>query len=64
MVTYHSGGIPYRMAARWTYGELLATYRGRHYRNGKQTKAPDIPADEGLKRAEAALREIRRVYEE
>jgi hypothetical protein len=64
MAAYRSGGIPYRQAARWTYGELLAVYQGRQYRNGKRTREPDIPAGDGLKAAEAALREIRGVYDD
>jgi hypothetical protein len=63
MAAYRSGGVPYREAARWTYGELLAVYRGRHWRRGEPTKAPDMPAGEALARAEAALREIRGAYE-
>jgi hypothetical protein len=62
MTAYYAGGVPYRVAARWTYGELLAVYRGRHWSGGKPTRKPDIPAAEALKRAEAALREIKEVY--
>jgi hypothetical protein len=64
MAAYRSVGVPYQQAARWTYGELLAVYRGKHWRNGKKTRAPDIPVEEGLTYARKALTEIRRVDEE
>jgi hypothetical protein len=63
MAAYYGGGVPYREAARWTYGELLAVYQGRHWSRGKPTRAPGIPAGEGLAYVEAALREIREAYE-
>jgi hypothetical protein len=63
MAAYRGGGVPYRLAARWTYGELLAVYQGHHWKKGRPTKAPDIPAGEALAWAEAALREIRGAYE-
>jgi hypothetical protein len=64
MAAYRAGGLPYRLAARWAYGELLAIYRGRHYRGGERTPPPGIPPAEGLRAAEAALREVRGAYEE
>jgi hypothetical protein len=62
MAAYRGGGVPYRDAARWTYGELLAVYKGLHWRGGEPTRAPDIPAAAALKRAEAVLRELEGVY--
>jgi hypothetical protein len=63
MTAYHGGGVPWREAARWTYGELLASYRGRHWTRGKPTRAPAIPAGEALEYARKALGAIRGVYE-
>jgi hypothetical protein len=58
MAAYCGGGVPYREAARWTYGELLAACKGRHWRCGKPTKVPDMPATAALKRAGEVLREM------
>jgi hypothetical protein len=62
MAAYRGGGVPYREAARWTYGELLAVYKGRHWRGGEPTKAPDIPAAAALGHAGAVLRELEGAY--
>lgn len=62
MAAYRSGGVPYRPAARFTYGELLAAYKGRHYTAGKPTGKPGIPAASALARAEAWLRELEGAY--
>jgi hypothetical protein len=62
MAAYHSGGVPYREAARWTYGELLAVYKGRQWGTGKRTGPPAMPAEKALARAAAVLREIEGVY--
>jgi hypothetical protein len=63
MAAYHGGGVPYNEAARFTYGELRAIYRGRHWTGGKPTPAPDIPEREAAELARSVLREIQGTYE-
>jgi hypothetical protein len=64
MAAYRLGGVPYKEAARYTWGELAAAYKGFLWKGGKPVPAPDIPEREAAARARRVLRDIQGAYEE
>jgi hypothetical protein len=67
MAAYYRGGVPYAIAARWTYGELRACYRRQHWHKKVdgtvvRTVLPEIPETEAAAWARRAWEEIKEAY--
>jgi hypothetical protein len=67
MAAYYRGGVPYALAARWTYGELRACYRMPHWHKKTdgmvvRTAPSDIPEVEAAAWTRRALDEIKEAY--